>query len=80
MPGRDRAVEAIIRNAMEEWAKSLARFRQKAVDLNMRIEDYNLEVPSDIFQRKRIDVEREVGGDNEIISIKYHPLAILLSL
>ena len=45
----------------EEWAKSLARFRQKAADLNKRIEDYNLEVPSDIFQRKRIDVDREVG-------------------
>ena len=45
----------------EEWAKSLVRFRQKVADLNKRIEDYNLEVPSDIFQRKKIDVEREVG-------------------
>ena len=45
----------------EEWAKSLMHFRQKVADLNKCIEDYNLEVPSDIFQRKRIDVEREVG-------------------
>jgi DnaJ family protein C protein 28 len=45
----------------EEWTKSLMHFRQKVADLNKCIEDYNLEVPSDIFQRKRIDVEREVG-------------------
>ena len=38
---------------------------KKAADLNMRIEDYNLEVPSDIFQWKRIDMEREVGGFGE---------------
>lgn len=44
----------------DEWTQALSRFRELAADLNARIEGYNLEVPSDIFQRKKIDVEGEV--------------------
>ena len=45
-----------------EWMGAQARFREKAAELNKRIEDYNLEVPATIFQRGKVDVEKEIEG------------------
>ncbi|HRE30188.1 MAG TPA: DUF1992 domain-containing protein [Anaerolineales bacterium] len=42
------------------WQGSVARFRERASDLNRRIRDYNLSVPLDRLQRLRIDIEAEI--------------------
>lgn len=52
----------------QEWKTALRRFEDKAAELNKRIDDYNLEIPVDIFYRKRIRVEAVlaelgVGGE-----------------
>jgi DnaJ family protein C protein 28 len=44
----------------DEWQRALKAFRDKIDDLNKRIFDYNLEVPSDQFKRRFIDLDREV--------------------
>jgi DnaJ family protein C protein 28 len=43
-----------------EWKKAQTRFLEKAAELNERIEIYNLEVPSTVFQRVKLDVEKEI--------------------
>ncbi len=43
-----------------EWQRAVTAFREKIVTLNKRIFSYNLEVPSPQFQRRMIDVEREI--------------------
>jgi DnaJ family protein C protein 28 len=43
-----------------EWKRALAEFRQKLDALNKRIFSYNLEVPSELFHRKRINIDREL--------------------
>jgi DnaJ family protein C protein 28 len=43
-----------------EWEKAQARFREKVADLNKRIQNYNLEAPALVFQRAKIDVEKEI--------------------
>jgi DnaJ family protein C protein 28 len=43
-----------------EWEKAQARFRQKVADLNKRIKNYNLEVPALVFQRAKVDVDKEI--------------------
>lgn len=48
-----------------EWTKAKSLFREKLAELNKRIENYNLEVPSTVFQRVKVDAEKEieeVGG------------------
>jgi DnaJ family protein C protein 28 len=45
-----------------EWAQAQERFREKVAELNKCIEDYNLEVPATIFQRRRVDAEKEIEG------------------
>ncbi|MEW6716878.1 MAG: DnaJ family domain-containing protein [Chloroflexota bacterium] len=43
-----------------EWEQALERFRERADDLNRRIFDYNLRVPSWRFQHNPILLEREI--------------------
>ncbi|MGD8457241.1 MAG: DUF1992 domain-containing protein [Anaerolineales bacterium] len=43
-----------------EWESAQARFRQKIANLNKRIANYNLEVPALVFQRAKVDVEKEI--------------------
>lgn len=43
-----------------EWQRSVKEFRQKISEINEQIFSYNLEVPSEQFQRRKIDVEREI--------------------
>jgi DnaJ family protein C protein 28 len=44
----------------DEWQRSVTIFTEKVIELNKRIFDYNLEVPSDQFKRRKIDVEFEI--------------------
>ena len=44
----------------EEWQRVLIAFKEKTVDLNRRIFNYNLKAPSDQFKRRRIDPDREI--------------------
>jgi DnaJ homolog subfamily C member 28 len=44
-----------------EWRDALDAFREKVDALNKRIKDYNLTVPSDRFQMRGLDYEREVS-------------------
>lgn len=43
-----------------EWAKAQAGYREKIADLNKRIENYNLEVPALVFQRAKVNTEKEI--------------------
>ena len=47
--------------AEKEWQQTLLKFHQAVSRLNKRIRNYNLEVPSNQFQRSLIDAEREIG-------------------
>ena len=44
-----------------EWREALDAFRKKVEALNKRIADYNLAVPSDRFQMRMLNYEREVS-------------------
>ena len=44
----------------QEWQTAQNRFREAVVRLNQRIDDYNLEVPSDTFMRLRVNVEKVI--------------------
>jgi DnaJ family protein C protein 28 len=43
-----------------EWARALETFRSQIEIINKEIRHYNLEVPSDRFQRPMIDPDQEV--------------------
>jgi hypothetical protein len=43
-----------------EWQRTLAAFKKTIADLNKRIFNYNLEVPSDQFKRPVINLEGEI--------------------
>ena len=47
--------------ADKEWQQALQKFHQAVTKLNKRIRNYNLEVPSNQFQRQLINAEREIG-------------------
>ena len=49
------------RRARARWEKALTSFRQQAGELNRRIKAWNLKVPAAGFQRRLIDIEREVS-------------------
>lgn len=49
------------KGARVRWEKALALFRTQAGELNRRIRAWNLKVPAAGFQRKLIDIEKEVG-------------------
>lgn len=44
------------------WQNALQTFREKVVELNRRINLWNLKAPAVAFQRARIDVEAEIKG------------------
>lgn len=48
------------RSAEARWLKALADFREKATELNRRIDLWNLKAPAIGFHRKRINLEREI--------------------
>jgi DnaJ homolog subfamily C member 28 len=43
-----------------EWQRALTEFHQKVIQINQRIFNYNLKVPSNQFQRRKIDIESEI--------------------
>ncbi|MBC8505904.1 MAG: DUF1992 domain-containing protein [Anaerolineales bacterium] len=45
---------------ISEWKRAQSDFRITVADLNKRIFNYNLEVPSDQFQRRQINVDGEI--------------------
>jgi hypothetical protein len=47
-------------SAQERWIRAEAEFRSAVIDLNRRIDAWNLKTPAVAFHRKRIDVEREI--------------------
>jgi DnaJ family protein C protein 28 len=47
------------RNA-SEWERAQSDFRQKLLQLNRRIQDFNLRVPAERFQRLVLNAEREI--------------------
>lgn len=47
-------------HAEREWQQALQTFRTEMALLNKRIRDYNLEIPSDQFQRRPINIEQEI--------------------
>jgi DnaJ family protein C protein 28 len=49
------------RGARARWEKAVASFRKQAGDLNRRIVAWNLKVPAAGFQRRLIEIEKEVS-------------------
>jgi DnaJ family protein C protein 28 len=47
-------------SATIRWDKAVDSFRNTVGELNRRINTWNLKAPSVSFQRKRIDIEREI--------------------
>jgi DnaJ homolog subfamily C member 28 len=45
-----------------EWSRALERFREQVTEMNKKIFNYNLEVPSSQFQRLPVNFEREVAA------------------
>jgi Domain of unknown function (DUF1992) len=48
-----------------EWREAVGAFREKIFALNKRIADYNLTVPSDRFQMRSLNFERELSSLTE---------------
>ena len=48
-------------HAEREWQQALQTFREEISKLNRRIRDYNLEIPSNQFQRRSINIEQEIA-------------------
>jgi len=48
-------------HAEREWQQALQLFREDIDKLNKRIRNYNLEVPSDQFQRRQINADLEIN-------------------
>ncbi len=44
-----------------EWERALTGFQARIQELNKRIFDYNLEVPSDQFKRRSLNVDQEIA-------------------
>jgi len=49
------------RGARARWEKALTSFRKEAAELNRRIKAWNLKVPAAGFQRKLIEIEKEIS-------------------
>jgi DnaJ homolog subfamily C member 28 len=47
--------------ARARWERALTEFRREAAELNRRIKAWNLKVPAAGFQRKLIEIEKEVS-------------------
>ncbi len=46
--------------ADDEWKRAIASFREKVTQINREIREYNLQVPSDRFQLRLLNAEREI--------------------
>jgi DnaJ family protein C protein 28 len=46
--------------AEREWQQALQKFHQAVTRLNKRVRNYNLEIPSNQFQRRLINAELEI--------------------
>jgi len=57
---KDATTRRSLPQAEREWQHAIQRFRKQVTDLNKRIRDYNLEIPSNQFQRRIIDAEQEI--------------------
>jgi DnaJ family protein C protein 28 len=44
-----------------EWGRAQTAFKEQVAELNNRIRDYNLEVPSGGFHRPLVDADREIA-------------------
>ena len=53
-------VAGTTRYAEPEWERARQAFREKLIELNKRIRDYNLDVPNTRFQRPVLNFEVEV--------------------
>lgn len=42
------------------WERNVTEFRSKVVELNKRIQVYNLKVPAAVFQRRQFDAEQTI--------------------
>lgn len=47
-------------SAEASWQRNVAEFRDKVAVLNRRIQEYNLQVPAAVFERRKIDCEHEI--------------------
>lgn len=47
-------------HAEREWQQALQTFRDEISRLNQRIRNYNLEIPSNQFQRSQINADQEI--------------------
>lgn len=59
------------RAARARWEKALTSFRERAAELNRRITKWNLKVPAAAFQRRLIDVEKEISQVERAGGIHY---------
>ncbi len=48
---------AALPHARTAWDAAIANFRARVLEINKRIDVYNLNVPSQVFQRPRLDAE-----------------------
>lgn len=44
----------------QKWQRALQAFEQQIAAINQQIADYNLAVPADRFQKRRVQVQQEV--------------------
>ena len=57
---RDATSPRSLMHAEKEWQRALKNFRDEITELNKRIRNYNLEIPSNQFQRRSFDAEQEI--------------------
>jgi DnaJ family protein C protein 28 len=59
---QNEALEANVESAWvkAEWQRAVDQFREEILSLNKRISDYNMQAPSDRFQRPKINPDQEV--------------------
>ncbi len=57
----DTAAELGTAVVQAEWERALTGFQARIQELNKRIFDYNLEVPSDQFKRRSLNVDQEIA-------------------
>jgi hypothetical protein len=59
--GSVEARELAVAVVQDEWERALAGFQAKILELNKRIFDYNLEVPTEQFKRSTLNADREIA-------------------
>ncbi len=56
----DHSSDHSISQVQAEWQRAIEAFRQRIIQVNRRIFDYNLKAPSSRFQLLKIDHEKEI--------------------